>query len=331
MTRALICDPVMPAKAEAGRLDDIRACIGCNQACIHHFHKGLAISCIQHPESGRELRFGSNPKVASPRRIMVIGGGPAGLKAAATAAERGHSVTLYEAAAQLGGQALLAQLLPHRAEFGGIVTNLSGECIRAGVRIVKNWPVDAALIAQEAPDAVILATGAVPYLPQIETDGAMQILNAWDVLRREAKAGGRVVIADWRADWIGPGLAELLSAEGSTVRLAVNAPLAGETIPYYVRDTMVGNLHRLGVEMIPYARLYGTQDDTVFMQHTASQEPIILEGVDTLILSLGHQPQDALRAEISARGIEIHQIGDAMTPRTAEEAVYEGMIAGRNV
>ncbi|WP_050526859.1 oxidoreductase [Pseudorhodobacter aquimaris] len=331
MTRALICDPVMPNKAEAGQVDDIRACIGCNQACIHHFHKGLSISCIQHPETGRELRFGTKPQAASPRKIMVIGGGPAGLKAAATAAGRGHDVTLYEAAAQLGGQALLAQLLPHRAEFGGIVTNLAGECLRAGVKIVKGQIVDAALIDETAPDAVILATGAVPYLPDIETDGEMQILNAWEVLRREARAGARVVIADWRADWIGMGLAEMLAADGSNVRLAVNAPMAGDTIPYYVRDTMLGNLHRLGVEVIPYARLYGTQDDTVFMQHTASQEPIMLEGVDSLVLSLGHRPQDALQGVIRARGIELYQIGDAMTPRTAEEAVFEGMTAGTSV
>lgn len=331
MTRALICDPKMPVKAEEGRFDDIRACIGCNQACIHHFHKGLPISCIQHPETGRELQFGVKPAATTPRRVMVIGGGPAGLKAAAIAAERGHDVTLYEAAPQLGGQALLAQLLPHRAEFGGIVTNLSQECSRSGVRILRGQTVDAALIAQEAPDAVILATGALPYLPHIETDGEIQVINAWDLLRRQAKAGGRVVIADWRSDWIGPGLAEMLASQGSAVQLAVNAPLAGETIPYYVRDTMIGNLHRLGVTVIPYARLYGTQGDTVFLQHTASQEPIILEGVDTLVLSLGHRPQDDLRSDILELGIELHQIGDAMTPRTAEEAVYEGMIAGHRV
>ena len=95
-----------------------------------------------------------------------------------------------------------------------------------------------------------LATGAVPYLPQIETDGAMQILDACDVLRRDVKARRKVVIADWRADWIGPELAELLSGEGSTRALGRQCALAGETIPDYVRDTMVGNLHRLGVEVI---------------------------------------------------------------------------------
>lgn len=331
MTRALICDPEMPAKAGAGRPDEIRACIGCNQACIHHFHRGLPISCIQHPETGRELRFGTHPAARSARRIMVIGGGPAGLKAAATAAERGHEVTLHEAAPQLGGQANLAQLLPHRAEFGGIVTNLSAECLRAGVRLIRGHRVGAAQIAEAAPDAVILATGATPYRPEIETDGEMQILDAWQILRGEARAGGRVVVMDWRADWIGPGLAEMLARAGSSVRLAVNAPLVGETIPYYVRDTMVAGLHRCGVAVIPYARLFGTQGDSVFLQHTASQEPMILEGVDTLVLSLGHQPQDALRAEILGLGIELHQIGDAMSPRTAEEAVYEGMLAGRAV
>lgn len=137
MTRALICDPEMPEKAEDGRTDDIRACIACNQACIGHFHRGVPISCIQHPETGRELAFGTLVPAAEPKTVMVIGGGPGGMKAAAVAAARGHRVTLYEAASQLGGQALLAQQLPRRAEFGGIVTNLSRELELAQVRVVK--------------------------------------------------------------------------------------------------------------------------------------------------------------------------------------------------
>ena len=135
MTRAMICDPDMPAKALAGRSDDIRACIGCNQACIGHFQLGLSISCIQHPETGRELVYGKPARVARARRVVVIGGGPAGLKAAAVAAERGHDVDLYERDVQFGGQARLAQLLPHRAEFGGIISNLLSEARRAGVRL----------------------------------------------------------------------------------------------------------------------------------------------------------------------------------------------------
>lgn len=331
MTRAMICDPAMPAKAEAGRFDDIRACIGCNQACIHHFHRGLPISCIQHPESGRELEFGAHMQAASRRRVMVVGGGPAGLKAAAIAAARGHEVTLFEAAPRLGGQALLAQLLPQRAEFGGIATNLARECELAGVTIRRNTRVDAALIREVAPDAVILATGAQPYLPPMETDGEMQVVTAWQVLRREVKVGARVVVTDWRADWIGPGIAELLAREGSRVDLAVSGLHMGETLPYYLRDTTAAALHRLGIAVTPYARLVGTFGDTVFLQHTASGEPIEVEAVDTLVLCAGHMPQDGLAAEIAAMGLECHQIGDALTARTAEEAVYEGMLAGRAV
>lgn len=331
MTRAMICDPMMPAKARQGATDDIRACIACNQACIGHFHRGLPISCIQYPESGRELAFGTLPAAARSRKVMVVGGGPGGMKAALTAAARGHKVTLYEAEAQLGGQARLAQLLPQRAEFGGIITNLTREMELAGVRVVKGQRVDAAFVQAAAPDAVILATGASPYLPDIPTDGQIAVMDAWQVLTGTAKPGGRVVVADWRRDWIGPGIAERLARGGAHVRLAVNGTHMGEALPLYVRDTTAATLHRLGVEVTPYARLYGTDGDTVFMQHTASSEPILFEGADTLVLCLGHQPEDRLWAALRPLCTDLHMIGDARAPRTAEEAVYEGMLAGRAV
>ncbi|MFT3689688.1 FAD-dependent oxidoreductase [Paenirhodobacter sp.] len=330
MTRALICDPLMPEKAAQGRVDDIRACIACDQACIHHFHRGLPISCIQNPQSGRELAFGTLPPATAPGRVMVIGGGPAGLKAAATAAARGHQVTLFEAA-RPGGQALLAQLLPQRAEFGGIVTNLLRECDLAGVEIRRNTPVDAAMVRAFAPDAVILATGARPFVPEMETDGEMQVLTAWDVLRGTARIGAHVVVVDWRADWIGPGLAEAAARAGSRVTLAVNGLHMGESLPFYVRDATAASLHRLGVVVMPYARLVGTSGATVVLQHTASGEAMEIDGVDTLVLSTGHQPVDDLAGDIAALGIACHVVGDALAPRTAEEAVYEGMIAGRRV
>ena len=328
MTRALICDPEMPAKAQAGAVDDIRACIACNQACIGHFHRGLPISCIQYPESGRELTYGSLQPAAKRKKIMVIGGGPAGMKAAITAAKRGHDVTVYEAANQLGGQALLAQLLPKRAEFGGIITNLSREMECAQVKVRRGITVTAAFVQAEAPDAVILATGARPHIPDLPTDGQIQIVTAWQVLRREVKLGAKVVVADWRCDWIAPGIAEMAARDGASVTLAVNGLHPGESLPLYVRDTMAADLHRLRIDVRPYARLFGTAEDTVYLQHTPSGEAIEVSGVDTLVLSLGHIPVDGLAAELQELGIAVTQIGDCLAPRTAEEAVYDGLKAG---
>ncbi|MFL5258333.1 MAG: FAD-dependent oxidoreductase, partial [Hyphomicrobiales bacterium] len=289
MTRAMICDPEMPSKAEQGRTDDIRACIACNQACIGHFHKGYPISCIQHPETGRELTYGALVPAGKPKRVVVAGGGPAGMKAAAVLAARGHGVTLFEAGPRLGGQARLAQLLPGRAEFGGIIPNLEREMQRAGVDMRTNVRLDRAQLDETTPDAVVIATGARPYWPPFEGRDSAQCVDAWQVLEGRVNVGSSVVIADWRADWIGIGLAEKLAREGCKVRLCVNGLMAGETVPWYVRDEAVGRLHKLGVEITPYARFFGADCNTVYMQHATSGEPIILEEIDTLVLSQGHE------------------------------------------
>lgn len=324
MTRALICDPQMPNKSDSGRSDDVRACIACNQACIGHFHKGLPISCIQHPETGRELLYGQPKPAARGKRILVVGGGPAGMKAAAVAAQRGHNVTLYEASAQLGGQIQLAQLLPRRSEFGGASTNLQREMQLAGVEVVRNTRVDRALIERENPDHVIIATGAQPYWPNFERGGDLQVVDAWQVLRDEVQLGRSVVVADWRCDWIGPGIAERLVRAGHQVQLAVNGTHCGESLPLYVRDQMAGELHKLAIPIIPYARLYGCDDSTVYLQHTASGEPMLLENVDSLVLCQGHQSVDDLGQQLKGL-VPFQRIGDCLAPRTVEEAIHEGL------
>lgn len=324
MTRALICDPQMPNKSDSGRAEDVRACIACNQACIGHFHKGLPISCIQHPETGRELLYGQPKPSARGKRILVVGGGPAGMKAAAVAAQRGHHVTLYEASAQLGGQVLLAQLLPRRSEFGGASTNLQREIQLAGVEVVRNTRVDRALIERENPDHVIIATGAQPYWPNFERGGDLQVVDAWQVLRDEVQLGRSVVVADWRCDWIGPGIAERLVRAGHQVQLAVNGTHCGESLPLYVRDQMAGELHKLAIPIIPYARLYGCDDSTVYLQHTASGEPMLLENVDSLVLCQGHRSVDDLGQQLKGL-VPFQRIGDCLAPRTVEEAIHEGL------
>ena len=325
MTRALICDPKMPNKAQNNQLDDIRACIACNQACIGHFHKGQPISCIQHPQTGREQQYGDLQTAAAPKKVMVIGGGPAGMNAALIAAQRGHCVSLYESGKQLGGQALLAQNLSRRAEFGGLITNLLQAMSKQDINIHLNTRVDMAKVQAEAADVVVLATGATPYAQPIEADDSILKLNAWQYLQGTAPQGKSVLLTDWRCDWVAPGIAELLVKQGFDVSIAINGLCLGETLPLYVRDELTATAQRLGIKLLPNARLYGYDNGTVYLQHNTSAEAVELEGINTIIACDGQMALDELGDAIEDLGMVLHRIGDCNTPRTAEEAMYEGM------
>jgi hypothetical protein len=150
-------------------------------------------------------------------------------------------------------------------------------------------------------------------------------VDAWQVLRGEATIGQSVVVIDWRADWIGIGIAEQLAQEGRSVRLAVNGIAAGEILPFYVRDHSVAGLHKLGVKVLPYMRLYGSDSDSVYLQHVGSGEAVVIDKVDTLVLCTGHTPVEELSDSLESLDVEVRIIGDAASPRSAEEAIYEGL------
>ena len=331
MTRALICDPEMPTRALEGRIEDIRACIACNQACIGHFHAGYPISCIQHPETGRELRFGRRRPAAAPRDVLVVGAGPAGMKAAAVAAERGHRVHLAEATGRVGGQVLLAQRLPGRDEFGGAADNLYREVVRANVKVSLHCPMDADAVLSSGADAVIVATGARPYRPALEVLGDPWIADAWQVVADPSAAPrGHLVVADWRGDWTALGTARLLAASGDVrrrVTLATIGYAAGEGLQQYVRDQQLAALQRERIDVVALVRPYGVDDDTVYLQHVLTEEPVLLEGVTGLVLACGHEPASELAQELEHRGVPAVSAGDCLSPRSVEEAVLEGLVA----
>ena len=326
MTRAQICDPELADKARTGRADTIRVCIACNQACIGHGAKGAPISCIQYPESGRERRYLPRPRALRRLRVMVAGGGPAGLKAAAVAAECGHEVTLFEAGERPGGQALVAARLPGRSEFGRLATNLAGEARRAGAEILTGRAVTRALVEERRPDLLVVATGAKDHLPPVEGEG--HVISAWQAALGQAPAGPRVVVADARLDWSALGVAERLAREGCSVRLAAIGDVPGQNLPQGVRSHALGELDRLGVEIRPHLKLLGCGRGTARFRHTLSTRTVTLPGVDTVVVAAGAIQESTLEEALAGYAGLVRYAGDCLAPRSAEEAVLEGLRAG---
>ena len=329
MVRALIADPEFVNKFSSGRSDEIRACVACNQACVGHRLAHHGISCIQNPMTGRERHFKEDQKAEKPKTVLVLGGGPAGMKAAVTAANRGHQVHLVEKRSRLGGQVNLAEKLPGRGEFGGVTTNLIQEVQDASIDVRLQTTADQRLIEEISPDSIIIATGANSRLPDAEVSD-IDMIDGWEIFSGSPHIGQRVVVADWSCDWLGLGVAQKLAENGHHVRLMSNAISPGDSLQGIVKDQWIGELHRLGVQITPYARFFGADSGTAYFQHTTSNQPIVCEGVDTIVSCYApkaNQDYDWL----GDLNIETHKIGDAVSPRTVEEAVLEGFKTAWNI
>ena len=173
-----------------------------------------------------------------------------------------------------------------------------------------------------------MATGGKPYRPEIPGAHDAQVADAWQILGDEVTIGASVVIADGRCDWVGIGLAETLARAGHWVRLCVCGDTPGQEIEPISRYHAIGVLHGLGVEVVPHVRLAGVDSRCVYFEHVASGEPVLCDNSDTLVLALGCTPADDLERRLAGFPGDLHVIGDCLAPRTAEEAVLEGLVAG---
>jgi pyruvate/2-oxoglutarate dehydrogenase complex dihydrolipoamide dehydrogenase (E3) component len=186
-------------------------------------------------------------------------------------------------------------------------------------------------VDREHPDVVIVATGARPRHPALEITGEPTIMDAWEVLRGASVPDGPVVVADWRCDWIGLGVAERLARQGHRVTLAVSGYMAGQRIQQYIRDTMLASALRAGVQVIPTVRLFGADDDSVYLQHALTGDPVVVADVAALVLAQGHEPVEELLVALAGYEGEIRAIGDCLAPRTVEEAVLEALVVASEI
>ena len=329
MTRALITDPDLPRKAREGRLDDVLRCIGCN-ACIAHYHAGTPIACAQNPRTGRERRMGP-ARSAVRRRIVVVGGGPAGLAAAAEAGSAGHEVVLVERGDQIGGQIALAGAAPMHAELArSLARNYRHLLESAKVETRLETEADLQTITALAPDAVVIATGARPHEPDLP-HGGIEVVQALDVLRGPLPRGRQVVIADWGGDASGLACADLLAAAGNDVTVAVGSAALGETLHQYQRNVYAARLYRAGVRLSHHLELIGADRGRVRFRNLFAPELESELSADLLVVALGRIPDRAHVESLADVGLEVHEAGDCRGPRGLEEAILEGTLAGQSV
>ncbi len=324
MTRAMIADPELVAKAQQGREHELIECVGCNQACIGHYHAGVPIGCAVNARTGRELTF-PKPGAAGrrPRRVLIIGAGPAGAAAAIEAAQQGDDVVLIEREDGIGGQLRLAGLAPgHTETWERYERSTTARLRGAGVELRLGTEAGADLARNEF-ELVVLATGARPYVPvaSLPADG-ISVIGAWEAIRDPAAVPGPALVADWGGGWDGLDAAERLAGAGVRVSLACAAPVPGETLHQYQRNLYLSRLDRLGIEILHHQEWAGNGLRHVF----SGRRSALPDDVATVVLAQGREPVDELWAELESLPHAV-RAGDVLSPRTLEEAVLEGTLA----
>ena len=360
MARPLLADPFFVQKAAEGRADRINTCIACNQACLDHAFQNKRVSCLVNPRACHELEIVVRP-ADEPKRVAVVGAGPAGLAAATTLAERGHEVDLFDASDRIGGQFNLAKRIPGKEEFVETLRYFDNRIADTGVRLHTGRRVTADDLLALAPDEVVLATGVTPRDPQIPGQDGPNVLSYVDVLAGDAPVGDRVAIVgaggigfdvaeflvvppgespaidakEWRQEW---GVADPEEARGGLVDPQPAPPARqvtllqrkrgkpgaglGKTTGWIHRAT----LHAKGVKMLPAVNYERITAEGLVISFGDKHERERLIECDTIVLCAGQESLRELEPDLAAAGIPVHIIGGAAVAAEldAKRAIDEG-------
>jgi len=364
--RQLIADPDTAEKLRRGEAHLLRSCIACNDACIYQVGQEKGIRCVHNPEAGRELHvddLGITPAAIS-KKVVVVGGGPAGLKTAEIAARRGHRVTVIERRQALGGQVALAAKQPEHGIIAGVTDHLEamvrhlGGAVRTGVEATPE------LVAAERPDHVVIATGSEPNLPRTADRNSpalelgRQVLPAIpgldlpfvhssdEVMSGTVTLTGRVLVIDNNGHWEGAGTAEYLAEQGCTVEVVTADLMVGGDIEsgtrtlFYRRAAIKGITIRSGlalkaiepgrVTVAPVFSGAGTQGFGRYLLVAGEEQAI--EGFDSVVAIIGRRSREDLyhqcRESPLLAGVTIERVGDAVAPRLIESNIAEAYAMG---
>jgi 2-enoate reductase len=322
--RPLLADPDWPAKVKAGRADDIRPCIGCNEACIGRGYDMKYLSCTVNPLVGMEKEYALTP-VDAGKSVLVIGGGPGGMEAARVAASRGCEVTLWEKSERLGGKLNLASIPEFKRDIRPLTEYLSREVEKAGVKVELGRETTADLVTRMNPDVVIIATGSVFRLPDIPGVEAGNVFSIVDLFRDERDPGNDVIVAG--GGLCGCETAAYLAGGGKKVTIV---EMADELMPEGVNiNTMMG-IHALlaqrGVEVLTGTKLVEVSEAGAMVEANGSAREL---KADSVVAATGFAPERTLRDALEGKAPEVVSIGDCQQPRNILGAIWDGFHAAR--
>jgi mycofactocin system FadH/OYE family oxidoreductase 2 len=330
MTRANIADPELPNKAREGRLDEIRYCIGCNEGCWGRIHHALPITCAINPSAGREKEMEIVPAPVK-KKVMVIGGGIAGMEAARVAALRGHSVSLYEKSEQLGGQLQVAAKAPGRQDMAEPARYYEHQFKRLGVDVHLGSSVDERTVQEAKVDAVIVATGGLPACPTFPGADQPNVVLARDVLSGKAQAGKNVVLLATDRGMEGLTAADFLAERGSQVEVLVPEAFMGFPTEPITLTLALMRLQAKGVAVTPAVDIRSVQGSTVTVSSVYGRQKRIIEGVDTVVVARGSAADDDLYKRLKGKVPELYAAGQCVAPRKLLDSTLDGLRVGRMV
>ena len=324
--RPFLADPDWVVKTEQGDEEAILLCAACHQGCLAELRKGHGTGCAFNPLTGRESEVRIEP-AGKPRKVMVAGGGPAGLEAAIVAAQRGHRVTLYEQADVLGGQFHLAAIPPHKEGFLDVIRYQELMARRAGVTFRLKTKVTPELVRAEQPDVVVVATGGIPLtlhfpgLEQARWHLAADILDGGSTLDTPSVLiiGGGLV---------GLETADYLAERGKQVTVVEMLPQAGADMDPLAKAMLMKSLNRHGVQIQTSTKVSRLTRDHVVAERNGEEVTLPIE---TVVIAVGVRPNRELAEALRGTEREIHVIGDAVEPRKAIDAIYEGFEVARKL
>lgn len=371
--RQLIADPETPNKLRGGRAHVVRPCIACNDACIYQVGQEKQIRCVHNPAAGREDEVSERvlPPIDAVRHVVVVGGGPVGLKVADTARRRGHRVTLLERNRGLGGQISLAARQPEHQHIAGVAGYLAASIADLGVKVELGVEASPAIIAAHKPHVVIIATGSEPNLPDrtgrhTEDHGIADrlgrhvlptipgldlpmVYSSEEVLSGAATLTGRVIVLDVNGHWEAAGTAEFLADQGCNVELITPSLMAGQDLEggtrtlFYRRAAMKHVRFRTATTVtaiepgrVQIRPVFGSQPSDTWERYLIiNGEAEWLEGIDAVVAVVGRRSREdlyhACKDDEGLTGIRIERVGDCVAPRLVESNIAEAHVLAMQI